>query len=116
MDHNEEDRQLLAAHLSKYFAHSQPLHNFHAPASSPASRAVDSWPDLPVADVWALARILLTSSEDHLRLLSMGLHSATVSVEALTVGRAAQENAARSYWLIEPGLSLRGHVDERCVM
>jgi hypothetical protein len=106
----EEDSQLLATHLANYVTHSHPLHSFHAPESSPASRAVDSWPDLPVTDLWTLDHILLASAEDHLRLLSIALYTSSVSVAALTVGRAAQENAARAYWLIEPGLPLQTHV------
>lgn len=104
------DLEGLAKLLTVYVDESRALHTYRAPSSSPASCAVNSSPTLPVADVWALAHLLVASAEDHLMLLARALGTPGVSVAALTVGRAAQENAARAYWLIEPGLPIRIHV------
>ena len=104
------DLEVLATLLTDYVAESRALHGFRAPSSSPASRAVNSSPTLPVADVWALAHLLVASAGDHLVLLARALSTQGVSVAGLTVGRAAQENAARAFWLIEPGLPIRTHV------
>ena len=96
--------------LEMYVAVSYRLHQHFAPPGSPAVDAVQETGSLPVADVWASAHLFMLAAHEHLTLLAAGLRHPRVSSAIFTLGRAAQENAARALWVLDPADDVRGSV------
>lgn len=91
----------LGEHLYLFAAVASRLHEHTPPRHCAAVTAADANPDLAVHDVWTAAHMLLINSHDHLLALAVAMQQNRVNTAIWTLGRAAQENAARAHWLIQ---------------
>lgn len=102
-DQVHREFEMLARRVLYYVEASIRIHELRPVPGCLEDREAAAHPDWPVREAWTTPHLLLSSCEEHLRLVAAAATAPRVALGVVTAGRTAHEAAARALWLLEPG-------------